>query len=61
MPDIGEQTKDDDNNDINVGHNYKSSDIDLKGPITKTDEDEAKSKRERFSRCLLYTSDAADE
>ena len=60
MPDIGEQTKDDDNNDINVGHDYKSSDIDLKGPITKTDEDEAKSKRERFSRQLVSALDCTE-
>ena len=57
MPDIGGQTKDDDNNDINVGHNNKSSDIDLKGPIPKTGEDEAKSKRERFSRQLVSALD----
>ena len=58
MPDIGGQTKDDDNNDINVGHNNKSSNIDLKGPIPKTDEDEAKSKRERFSRQLVPALDS---
>ena len=55
---MARQTKDDDNNDINFGYNDKSSNIDIEGPIPKTDEDKAKSKRERFSRQLVPALDS---